>query len=683
MDRKLTFLGLTLFAVVVIMSSPQLRVVKGSRPFFDPSVDSLSAANSIYPRNERLAASDGAAGDNFGRSVAISGNTAVVGAPHDGVGSNASQGSVYIYVRSGDAWVQQGSKLTASDGAADDYFGWSVAIDGDTIVVGAKGDDTTNSDRGSAYIFTRSGTTWSQTEKLTNRSDWEVNSVPESTSGEFFGSSVAIDGDRIVVGAPDDKTLNNAYSARGGSVSIFVKVSGTWPSSSTYKIACTENQALTDTRFGRSVDISGSTIIVGATEYSDVAANAGAVFILPTNSSATPSTFDTLVTRRFDGASSNAYLGNSVSIDTDVAVIGRAYGSAAYVSTLSSGTWGNLTQLSGGGSGANDFGESVFVDDDTVVIGTEHGTGSGSAYIYRKIGGSWTYKATITQSGLTSTSYGIDSFGTSVAVHGTNIIAGAYTDATFSTTQSGRGSASMFRNVVPAPFDFGGNGYTDISVFRPLTSSSEWYVTDPKAGGYTVSTLGATGDEIAPADYDGDGKTDYTVFRPSTGVWYIYNSSTSTFSYATWGTTSDIPIPNDFDNDGKADVAVYRPSTYVWYWINSSNAGTNSVTFGQSGDKPIMADFDGDARGELALFRPSTNAVFAWYNLATSSSSSTSFGVSTDIPAVGDFDGDAKTDVCVFRPSNSTFYWVLSSNSGSNQVTYGASGDIPTVGWRW
>ena len=111
---------------------------------------------------QQLTASDGAAGDHFGGSVALSGDTALVGAYWDDVGANADQGSAYVFTRSGTTWTQQ-AQLTASDGAADDDFGYSVALSGDTALVGAYVDDVgANTDQGSAYVFTRSGTTWTQ-----------------------------------------------------------------------------------------------------------------------------------------------------------------------------------------------------------------------------------------------------------------------------------------------------------------------------------------------------------------------------------------------------------------------------------------------------------------------------------------------------------------------------------------
>ena len=108
--------------------------------------------------------------------------------------------------------------------------------------------------------------------------------------------------------------------------------------------------------------------------------------------------------------------------------------------------------------------------------------------------------------------------------------------------------------AVRAPFDFDGDGRTDISVFRP--SEGIWYLNRSSAG-FSAIRFGATGDLIAPADYDGDNKADVTVFRPSNGTWYRLNSSNNTFYGVQFGQNGDIPLPGDFDGDNKADINVF------------------------------------------------------------------------------------------------------------------------------
>jgi len=155
------------------------------------------------------------ASDNFGRSVSISGTSLLIGAHSRDVAGKLSQGSAYVYIFSAGSWTLQ-STLIASDGLASDFFGFSVGLSGDVAIVGAHGDDTgTNSSQGAAYIFRRSGTTWSQEQKLTD---------PNGVSSDYFGYSVAIENDVAVVGAYGVDT----GATLAGAVFKFIFKSPTW-----------------------------------------------------------------------------------------------------------------------------------------------------------------------------------------------------------------------------------------------------------------------------------------------------------------------------------------------------------------------------------------------------------------------------------------------------------------------
>ena len=150
---------------------------------------------SIWTQQAKLTASDGSGGDWFGYSVSISGAHAIVGAFLDDVGSNDNQGSAYIFVRNGSTWTQQ-AKLTASDGSASDYFGRSVSISENHTIVGTYFDDVGgNTNQGSAYIFVRNGSIWTQQSKLT---------ASDGNQFAYFGVSVSISGDYAVIGALGD-----------------------------------------------------------------------------------------------------------------------------------------------------------------------------------------------------------------------------------------------------------------------------------------------------------------------------------------------------------------------------------------------------------------------------------------------------------------------------------------------
>lgn len=270
-----------------------------------------------------------------------------------------------------------------------------------------------------------------------------------------------------------------------------------------------------------------------------------------------------------------------------------------------------------------------------------------------------------------------------------------------------------------APFDYDGDGKTDVSVWRP--ADGNWYISQTSNSSMSIKAWGLNGDKIVPADYDGDGKTDVAVRRPSNNTFYILNSATNTVNVTSWGLSGDVPLPADYDGDGKDDIAVWRPSEgnwyiamsasgnmYVepwgfatdiptpgdytgdgrtelgvfrpsegkWYSFNTLNRNISISTWGLSGDVPVPADYSGDGRTDLAVYRPSNNT---WYRLSSQDGTIgiTSWGLPSDVPTPGDYDGDGRNDLAVFRPSNSTWY-VLTANSSIRTQTFGLAGDTPT-----
>jgi hypothetical protein len=228
-----------------------------------------------------------------------------------------------------------------------------------------------------------------------------------------------------------------------------------------------------------------------------------------------------------------------------------------------------------------------------------------------------------------------------------------------------------------APFDFDGDGKTDLSVFRPTDNGGEadFYVQQSANNSFTGAAWGSTGDLAANADYDGDGKTDYAVFRPSANTWFVLQSGNGTFRTQNFGLASDRRAPADFDGDGKADVAVFRPADGTWYISQSTNGQMRATQFGTAEDLPVPADFDADGKADVAVFRPSSGT---WFYLQSSDGGfrAVQFGTNGDKPVVGDYDGDNKADFVVFRPSNRTWY-LLRSSQGFTAVQFGASDDRP------
>jgi uncharacterized delta-60 repeat protein len=227
-----------------------------------------------------------------------------------------------------------------------------------------------------------------------------------------------------------------------------------------------------------------------------------------------------------------------------------------------------------------------------------------------------------------------------------------------------------------APFDYDGDGKSDISVWRP--SDGTWNIIQSGNASVRAQGWGLNGDKLAPADFDGDGKTDLAVFRESDSNWYVFNSSTNTASVAGWGLAGDLPVPADYGGDGKADLAVYRPSEGKWY-RRDSDGKLHIYEWGLPGDKPAPADFNGDGVADMTVFRPSEGK---WYTINSGNAAISEFtwGLNGDLPIPGDYSGDGKSDFAVFRPSNQTWYRIHSDTFQIHIITWGLPGDFPTPG---
>ncbi|MEE2662830.1 MAG: FG-GAP repeat protein [Myxococcota bacterium] len=271
----------------------------------------------------KLIASDGAVGDYFGISVAVDGDTALVGAGrHDGIGTDS--GAAYVFRYDGTAWVEE-AKLTSSDSAGDDYFGYWVAIDGDTALVGAVGSNGNVIDSGAAYVFRYDGLGWAQEAKLT---------AFDGTDGDFFGRSVALNGDTAVIGAgrDDDKGTNS------GAAYVFRNNGTTWVP--TTKLTASDGADFD--AFGMSVAIEADTVVIGAFGDDDMGGGSGSAYVF-----------------RYDGT-----------------------------------TWVEEKKLLAfDGTEFDNFGMSVAIAGDTVAVGAigddDNALDSGSAYVFHYSGTHW------------------------------------------------------------------------------------------------------------------------------------------------------------------------------------------------------------------------------------------------------------------------------------------------------
>jgi hypothetical protein len=240
--------------------------------------DSQRGAAYVFERNlggpdnwgerVKLLASDGASNDNFGWAVAVSGDVAVVGARRCDVPGQSDAGCAYVFERNAGGAENWGQvrKLVASDAAASDYFGASVAVDGDVIVVGAYGNDDVGSLSGSTYLFERNeggAGNWGQVAKL---------GPGDQAGGQVFGFSVAFDGTQIVVGAYGD---DEAGSSAGAAYVFEQDGGGIWRE----RQKLLASDAGSGDWFGQAVAVRAGTVVVGALNEDDEQLNSGAAYV--------------------------------------------------------------------------------------------------------------------------------------------------------------------------------------------------------------------------------------------------------------------------------------------------------------------------------------------------------------------------------------------------------------------
>lgn len=351
-----------------------------------------------FPQQEfKLLASDGAASDEFGSSVAVSGDVMIVGAPKN---NNAAVtcGTAYVYRKTGSTWTQE-QILSALDAGTDDQFGISVDIFDNVAVVGAHFDDDNGTNAGAVYVYRNNGSIWVQEDKLI---------ALDGNAGDEFGRSVAVYDSVIVVGA----YRANLGSTGNGAAYVFKYNGINW--TQTQKLNAIAPQI--DDFFGYSVDIHKDRIIAGTYQDDDNGVNSGSAYIFNFNG--------TLWQQEQKIIPSNGTAGDlfgfSVSVNDSTALIG-AYGKntgfpgsgAAYVFTRQGSIWTENQQLTAPGAQQDDwFGYDVKISGRTIIAGAFHdddlGPESGAVYLYRYDGSNWIYEFTMRAGdGNTNDFYGI------------------------------------------------------------------------------------------------------------------------------------------------------------------------------------------------------------------------------------------------------------------------------------
>ncbi len=450
----------------------------------------------------QLTASDGAANDQFGYSVAVTGDTAVVGAFQDQIGANGFQGSAYVFTRTATAWTQR-QKLTASDGTADDSFGSSMAIDGNTLLVGAFLCDAGGGvyRQGGAYVFTREfDGMWHQQARLSA-------SIP--TNDARFGSSVAIRGDYALVGAPN---TNIGAVTQAGAAFFFRRSESLW--TQTDKIVVPDGATLD--RLGYAVGLSDSTAVISVSgDDIGAAADQGSALVFSRVGSCLLQGENRAVA---SDAAANDYFGFAVGLSGNTAVVG-AFGDDAgavvdrgsiYVLARSGSTWDQIAGPLGtpDSTTSDNFGRAVAIHNDSLIVGSPfHNVGAnadqGTAYGFARSGSMWNLQTIILKASDGAAS---DFFGFSVGISDFTAIIGAYGDDTGAVLD--HGSAYIF---------------TKSGLFGDWTQNSKLLAPDLAAGDFFGYSVAISGDTAVVGAYGKAG---------SKGAAYVFVREGGVFAYS-------------------------------------------------------------------------------------------------------------------------------------------------------
>jgi hypothetical protein len=684
----------------------------------------------------------GGGGDLFGRSVSISGNTVVVGAPYAG----GEAGLAYVFTESASGWAQA-AEFAASDGAdSSANFGTAVSVSGNTVVVGAPGAD---GGAGGAYVFTEPASGWAnmtQTAKLT---------ASDGAAGDYFGNSVSISGSTVVVGAPG----NAADGSYGGASYVFAEPGWGWTTmNQTAELTASDGTA--GGCFGESVSIDSNTVVVGG---------AGAAYVFTEPTSGWVSVPQMVQTAELTPSAYPSGVGTSVSISGNTVVVGgyndgglngSGGGAAAFVFTEPISGWVATDQAAAltasDGAPLDEFGCAVSISGSTIVVGAYNATiglisGQGAAYVFGTSPVATSVTSVSTQAAANS-GYAVGAmvpitiiFSDSVAVTGAPQL--ALNDGGLASYASGSGTPWLtFTYLVAAgqntqDLDYSsttaltlnggsvndpaGNAallalpatgtdglasrniavgqLTTPSLYDPFTSW--WYLRDSNTtgGADIMAGYGPPGGNWTPlvGDWTGSGVDTIGLYNPATGYFYLRNSNTTgvgdiTFFYGD-PTQNWIPVVGDWTGQKSSagfpidSIGLYDPKTCTWYLRNELTTGVADITIGygppEAGWEPIVGDWDGNGTTTVGLYNPA-NGYFYLRNSNTTGVGNISFfyGDPTKnwTPVAGDWTGAGHDSIGMYDPSTGTWYLRNELSTGVADITFGfgspGAGWLPVVG---
>ena len=505
----------------------------------------------------KVLAADLAPSDHFGTSVAISGNTAVISSPGKTVGANESQGAAYVFVQNDGIWTQV-ARLTASNGGIGDQFGDRVSISGDTIVVSAH----THIDvHGSAYVFVKPGSGW---EDMTETAELTAS---DSTSSDLFGSSVAISGDTVAVGA---SSKNNFH----GAVYIYTKPAGGWASTSAYNALLTAADGAQYDYFGSSIAISSNLVVISANGRQEVY-----LFGKPVGGWASTSIPSAVLGASDKVVGNSDNFGCSVAMDGNTIVVGASgvsigHKGAVYVFVKPDSGWTNIAlttetaKLSSADAAEwEQLGASVSISGNTVAAGAP-GTSTtlqGAVYVFVKPETTWATTSSFTDKITISDAAASDQFGFSTAITGKTVSdAAIISGAPNKPADNYSGSAYFFtpfrtndlaikataNNLTPA---VGTTIHLVSSVSNLGSDVAKWVV---------VSSPLPAGLHYTGVTFNHPGST----YDPFTGEWSIYSLPTHV--------TMTMDLQVSIEAIAAGQTLIFSPTLTGW----DANAANNTAT---------------------------------------------------------------------------------------------------------